>query len=285
MQAPALGFFKIAFQRYSLVSNHFQYFGAASLIALAAAGAVLVARRLRFDRKPLGYALAGVTLLVLGAMSFERARAYHSIVTLAADTLSKNDRSWVSLVNLGVTAAKAGEYEQGIGLLRRAYEIEPQDYSVRYNLGLYLLKSGTINGFAPGQLEECTRHLQEAVGLKQTSVAYAALGAALLKSNRPREAVESFEAGLRLQPPDAAMLVGIAGDLEAAGQPADAISYYERALKLDPQSLEIHYRLGLAPVEARSAQRGRLAPRTGCQFRSCQRRGSHCPRPSAVEIG
>jgi len=211
---------------------------------------VLAARSLNINNKPLGYALAGCVLLVLAGLTFERAKAYETIVALAEDTIAKNDESWVSYVNVGVATAAAGDSEEGLRLLRKAYELHPHDHSVRFNLGLYLLQAGTKSGFAPGQLDEIIDHLQTAVSLKETGPGYVALGTALIKANRPAEAAESYNASIRLREPDAGTLLSMATDLDAAGLTQEAVVYFEQALSQadrdadDAQSLEAHYRLG-----------------------------------------
>ena len=84
---PALGFVNIYPMRFSYVADHFQYHASIALIALAAAAGVTAFGRCTSDDSPLRVLAAGGLLLVLGAISQERTRAYRDLVTLYEDTL------------------------------------------------------------------------------------------------------------------------------------------------------------------------------------------------------
>jgi tetratricopeptide (TPR) repeat protein len=109
---------------------------------------------------------------------------------------------------------------------------------------------------ALGRPIEGQRHFVEAGQCDPDDAgAHFALGDALLEDHRPAEALSHYEAALRLQPERAAALHASMGDaLSRLGRPAEAIRNYETALRLNPDNDRA--RENLARIRAAAERHG-----------------------------
>ena len=78
-------------------------------------------------------------------------------------------------------------------------------------------------------------------------------GNALVDAKRPREAIEHYQAAVRLDPKAFMPHYNVANTLFALGDTAGAVADYESALRLKPNFPQAHFNLGLV-----FAQSGRL---------------------------
>ena len=117
---PVLGFFDSQFLVRWQVSDHLQYLPLMAPVALAAAAlaAGLNAKILR--------PVAGVLILILAVLSFQRAQAFASEEKLMRDTLAKNPNAWSAHDNLGVMLAMRQDYAAAIGHFETAASIGSQ---------------------------------------------------------------------------------------------------------------------------------------------------------------
>ena len=72
------------------------------------------------------------------------------------------------------------------------------------------------------------------------------LGVVRMRSGRPDEAMRLFREAIEREPGNAEALLYLAGALASAGRSADALPYFERALKAGPASTMALNGLGLA---------------------------------------
>ena len=99
--------------------------------------------------------------------------------------------------------------------------------------------------FCQGRLQIAESRFAEAVVTLENTLnrdrrfacAYNALGVALGRLNRPREARQAFEAAARLTPEWALPPFQIASQLIAAGEPAKALPYLRQAVAYHPRSV------------------------------------------------
>jgi len=131
---PVLGFFDQGFYRYSLVADHWQYYSIVGVIALVVAGGETISQRLdREQRRYLGV-FAGVVVVILGALTWQRSEVFHNGTTLFTDNLVHNPRSWVAHNNLGMELIKAGRKQEGIEHFRQALKLNPDFSDAQNNL-------------------------------------------------------------------------------------------------------------------------------------------------------
>ncbi len=106
---PVLGFFDQAFYRYSLVSDHWQYYSIVGVIALVVAGGEKVCRQWGGLSAPLGMAVGAAVVMAMGAVTWSRAAIYAHGETLWRDAVAKNPSAWVAHANLALALARAGQ--------------------------------------------------------------------------------------------------------------------------------------------------------------------------------
>ncbi|MGQ0554186.1 MAG: tetratricopeptide repeat protein [Planctomycetota bacterium] len=225
MLLPVLGFLDIYFMRYSLVSDHWQYF---ALIGPVALGSAWFAQRWRQAPRPAVLAcFALVVVCALGTLSFQRAQVFHDAETLWTDTLRKNAGCWLAHNELGLQRQRAGELEGAMLHYESALRLQPDFPEARNNLGLALM--------AAGRTEEALWHYGEAIRLQPHSTkSLINRGNALQRLGRHRDSLQDFYEVLRLEPARAEIHNNVGVLLCAVGQPWQAVPHFEQALRLAP---------------------------------------------------
>lgn len=206
-----------------------------------------------------------------GAWDFYRGHTFAGPERAAATTL-------ITAALEGLGQACVGDYVQSTAngpkrvLLQRAVDAYERLKTLRPNdQGLEVRQS-----FCLGRLQIAERHFAEAVVTLQASLkldpgfacAFNALGVALGRLNRPREARQAFETAARLTPEWALPPFQIASQYIAAGDLRGAQPYLEKAVAYNPRSvgtrwslLHVHRLLGqLSEVERQGAELVRLDP-------------------------
>jgi tetratricopeptide (TPR) repeat protein len=241
---PVLGLVNISFSRDSLVADHFQYLAAMGPLALVGAG---IARMADFvhGRSWLPSTLGAGILLVLGLLSWQRARVYQSEVALWADALAWNPNSWAVDDNLGSALLKERRVDEAIIQYQKALEINPGSAEIHDDLGIVLFQKGRVDEamvlfekaleidpdyaqahnnlgftlFQKGRVDEAVAHYQMALEIDPDyAFAHSNLGMALVQKGRLDEAITQFQDVLRLNPGDRAAQDNLAKVLAMARQ-------------------------------------------------------------------
>src|ERR1022692_74863 len=101
MLLPVLGFVNIYFMRYSLVSDHWQYFAIIGPLALAATGCKAALAAMTGGHK-WGTGICCATLLAgLGALTWKQCGMYIDEETLWETTIRLNPHCSLAYLNLG----------------------------------------------------------------------------------------------------------------------------------------------------------------------------------------
>jgi len=218
MLLPVLGFLNIAFMRFSLVADHWEYF---SIIApIAVAGALI--------KKPwVGAAL----LLTLGALTWNQCGMYASAETLWRTTIDHERDSWVAQCELGTILRERGQAREAMGCFEKALEINPNYGKAHSNLAYALLVTGRTG--------EAIAQFEKAVEIEPTDPAPASNLAWLLASCPDRSlrngarAVELARRADALTGGDKPIVLHtLAAAYAEAGQFPAAVETAQRALKL-----------------------------------------------------
>ncbi|MFP4036156.1 MAG: YcaO-like family protein [Desulfobacteraceae bacterium] len=130
----------------------------------------------------------------------------------------------------GLCLLSLGEAEEALGYLGEALDLDPEEEDIP-----------TVYSYMGQCLKEMERY-QEAASLLQEGLAMDSertdllnlLGFCLFKLGRHKEAIECFEALLRLDPSSAIDYANIASNYRELGDRAAAVRYYRLALELDP---------------------------------------------------
>ena len=245
---PALGFFNIYFQRYSLAADHWQYFSIIGVLALLVAVGERATRGL--GRQWNGRLICGVFSLaligLLGTLTWRQTRLYRDAETLWRDTLARNPKCWMAHNNLAVLLRNRGEKEEARAHYETALQLFPDNAEAHVGLGTVLAEGG--------QLREAIEHYDIALRLQPDSAdAHDDRGNALAQTGDLEAAIAEHRAAIKLNPRRAIAHFNLANALSQAGKLEEAIGEYKAALSLAPEMVSA--RNNLANL---LSQRGRL---------------------------
>jgi tetratricopeptide (TPR) repeat protein len=239
---PTLGLLNNPIFRYSLVFDHFQYLASMGPLALAGAGLTRYSDIVLPGKQWLQTIICAGLLLILGALSWQRAWVYQSEETLWTDTLAQNPNCWVGYNNLGHFLLQHGQVDGAFAQFQKALEINPNYAEAHNNLGIALEKKGRI--------VEAMEQYDQALNLMPNcaDAAYN-LGFALFQKGQVDAAIAQLQKALKIQPnyPEALSKLGIA--LFQKGQVNEGIAQFQKALEIDPDYAVAHYNLGIALVQ------------------------------------
>jgi Flp pilus assembly protein TadD len=137
-----------------------------------------------------------------------------------------------ALVSLGAALAKQGRYGPAAEYFSRALELDGGLGLAAYNLGISLLNLG--------RTEEAESAFTRAEKLcKEDLGTLAGIAAAYMKMGESRHAISLARSVLEKEPGNVEALYTVGLGLEAEGRPSDALNYFEAALRLRPGSTEI----------------------------------------------
>ena len=239
MLLPVLGFLDIYFMRFSLVTDHWQYFAFIGPIALAAAG-MTAAKRVCGAIMPFpGSILCGVLLALLGMLTWQRCCIFTDSTSLWRATASRNPGSSLVQYNLGCVLLETGDLEEATARFQKALQADPGLAEAHNNLGSLLLQKGLT--------DQAIAHFQTALETRSAFPdAHSNLGGALLQKGRVEEAVAQFQKALEIAPNDALTGYNLGSALLKCGRVDEAIAQFQRVLEIRPDLPEACSKLGMA---------------------------------------
>ena len=208
--------------------------------------------------------LAAAAAVVLGVLTWRQAGVYRDEVTLFSHVVTHNPEARDAHLNLASALIEAGRNEEGLAASRVAVEQRPESADAHSNLAL--AQMNLVQFQASGEslrraLELDPRHKsalqntaelhrkqgrhEEAVEAYQAvlarnrgyALAYAGMGDSLFHLQRYREAVDSLQQAVTLQPnlPMAGMLQVLMGRASRElGRPDAAEEHFRLAMAIDP---------------------------------------------------
>lgn len=238
--APTLGFLSVAFFRYSFVANHFHYIASVVLLAAAAACAArLLARASTPTARRCAHLGVALALALLGALSWQQARAYESLETLCRHTLARSPTSWLANNILGEMHLRRGEAERALPYLEAARQAGPDYFETLVNLAIAYMNLA--------RYDESIAQARHAVEVAPSQPdGYRHVADALQRSGRPGQAIPWYRQALERDPDSVGSLVGLGSALARAGRAEDAIPLLEAALLADARSVAALSNLGIA---------------------------------------
>ncbi len=239
MLFPVLGFFDQGFYRYSMVADHWQYYSIAGVTALAAAGTVVLGRRLHRGQHQVVGAVAAVVVIVLGALTWQRCLVFRNQETLFRDNLLHNPLAWIAHNNLGSALLLEGRVSDAVGHYEQALRLKPDFAEAQYNLGNAFLQEGKVS--------DAVGHYEQALRLKPDyAEAHNGLGVALVKTGKRDEAIKHYQQALRINPDYAKAHCNLGIELAQLGRLEEAREHLQQALRIKPDYAEAHYNLAIA---------------------------------------
>lgn len=172
----------------------------------------------------------------LGALLFELDRQEEAEASLRT-ALKLNDTSAVAHDYMGRLYAAKGEPSRGLGHLRRAVVLDPDNDESLYQLGLVHERLR--------QLPDAVKSFRAAIEANDRHIeAREHLASALASQSAYAEASEVLKVVLARRPDRARSLALLAECESRLDQNNEALDHFRRALEIDPTLGEVHYKLG-----------------------------------------
>ena len=218
------------------------------------------------------YGLAGVGLLCLGGLTWQRNPVWQDETTLWQDAQKKAPLMPRPHLRMGIQHRQAGRLKEAEAAFRHTLELDPENAAAFNNLGNLAEGRGDHQaavqaygkalqlrpGYAEALINLATLYsaqgrLDQALGLYQKALPvsrnreeiYNNLGTTYLKMDRFDQAEKALRQALALSRGRPGILFNLGGALEGQGRVAEAIQAYQQALQLDETYPKPYYNLGL----------------------------------------
>ncbi|MBI5764392.1 MAG: tetratricopeptide repeat protein [Planctomycetes bacterium] len=223
---PILGFVKFFFMGYSFVADHFQYLASPGPIALIAAIAS------KPMQKAAVRAAAIAVLLVLGALTFQRARVFKNSEALWNDVLAKSpSAARMAHENLAQHFTNLGRAPDAIPHFDAALAIKPDAIDTRMSYAVVL--------HAVGRIDDAIANLKQVLARDPVNyIAAVNTGLFLAEKGDLNSALMYYQRGIATKPDFATAHFNLARLYARLGRRDDAIKHYREAVRLDPADAE-----------------------------------------------
>jgi tetratricopeptide (TPR) repeat protein len=177
--------------------------------------------------------VAGCLLLILGCLTYRQLGYWHDDETLWRYTLSVTQQNYMAHDNLALALAKEGRSDEAVVEFRAAEALH------RYPPGQILELASYENrvGHPQEAIEECDSVLHSSPDRQIQAAAWSELGQAQLQVRQYDEAERSFQDALRVSPENGPSLVGSGVLALRARKPDAAVSWFARAVKVEPSAV------------------------------------------------
>ncbi len=223
---PILGFVKFFFMGYSFVADHFQYLASLGPIAMIAAVASKPMKR------PAVRTAAVVVLLLLGSLTFQRARVFKSSETLWNDVLGKSpSAARMAHENLAQHFTNVGRAPDAIPHFDKALALKPDAIDTRMSYAVAL--------HAVGRIDDAIASLKQVLAHDPVNyIAAVNTGLFLTEKGDLNAALMYYQRGIASKPDFATAHFNLARLYARLGRRDDAIKHYREAVRLDPGDAE-----------------------------------------------
>ena len=246
-----LGFLAVTFPLLGIVQNgpqiaadRYTYHAAPALALLAAGGGLML---LTTSVASLVRPAAIVLLAALGVLTWRQSHVWHDPTTFWTYVLSRDSESSIGETALGSLFVKERRYEEAIGHLEHATQLDPTYAEGHDNLGIAYSNVGRI--------DEGIAQFRTAISLApRNHEAHNNLGIALARQGKLQEAIAEYRAALAIKPDYADAQTNWGNASLRLGDIDDAVSHYGEAARIRPDLPDAQLNWGVA-----LAQRGRYA--------------------------
>jgi tetratricopeptide (TPR) repeat protein len=147
-----------------------------------------------------------------------------------------------------VKRASEGNYEKAIGIYKRVLELQPSFHAARRDLAMAYMETGDV--------ENATNHLIEVLRLDPKDVwSWVVLGNLYIREKGDPETGEKFlRKALELKPDDAWALNSLAAGFQKKGQTREAVDYFDKAIRANPEFANPYYGKALTLAEDGQSQ-------------------------------
>ncbi len=257
--------------RFSFVSDHWQYLGCISIMAVFGAGITLGLKRLGLWDQPAGRLAVALLLGVLALLTWRQARIYKNLDTLWSDTLVKNPDSSIAHNNYGVQLFRADRMDEALHQFTAALHCDPHNDAAMENIASIYMRKGLwqkaldyitqailANNYVVtrqtamaqclsrlGQTAKALPYYRNAIRLSPDKPqVYNDYGLALLDLKEPDKALAQFAIARRLNPSLPETYVDLSMVAESRHQYPRALDWCAKALALGPGKPYAEYQMG-----------------------------------------
>lgn len=159
--------------------------------------------------------------------------------------LAATDQSFDFYSSLGVLYVTLGQYDDALGVWKKAAAILPTSARIHYDLGMLYYRMGS-KAEAIRELTysiQCARFRSET---PQKVLALKTLGDIYLAQDNLVAAYQAYTRGIALEPEDTELKTNLAIISMKKGQFADASREFERILAKDPNNVKVLINIGIA---------------------------------------
>lgn len=220
---PAIGLVQVGIQS---TADRYTYLPLVGIFVIIAWGLPELFKGARQSRTLLPVA-AGVCLLALALCTYFQTCRWKDSITLYNYTLGVTRDNFTVHYNLGVYLAEKGRNDEAIHHFTEAVKIAPDFAEAHYNLGIVLAEKGRI--------EEAIRHFTKAVIIEpDLAEGHNSLAFHLDTMGRVEEAIYHYLQVVRIDPGNAEAHYRLAIDLAKKGRMNEAEKHRESAMRLNP---------------------------------------------------
>jgi protein O-mannosyl-transferase len=238
MLLPMSGLLYFDMHGFTTIADRFTYLPQIGLCIALAWGLADALQSMPFRRTVCGVG-AILILAALGYSAWRQTSVWRNNETLWKNAVARTSRNRMAYHALGNAYLDSGHVPEAIEQFQASVAIEPNDATVRYNLGVSLA--------AAGRIDEAIEQYAATVRLDPgNAAAHNNLGNALLMTGRLAKGMEHCREALRLDPELAEARFNIGDVLYSRGRVAEAIGEYRKAVKSKPEFAPAHYHLGIA---------------------------------------
>ena len=238
---PVIGLVQVGYQS---MADRYTYIPLIGIFVMLVWGLAELA-----DHRKLGLAWrlvpAAVMLLSLSGAARRQLSYWDSGLDLWSHTLAVNPNNFIAEDNLGDSLLTAGKPDEAYTHFRRAAEIMPRDPWSHGNMGAYLQQQG--------RLQEAIAEYRTTLSLSRDRVMIALtnanLGSAYRDLGDDKDALESYNEAIDINPYQANAYFGRAVLYRKQGKLAEAIRDFSKAVELQPTA-EGYVRLGQVLAQA-----------------------------------
>src|SRR5437762_11085410 len=147
------------------------------------------------------------------------------------------------LADRAVKRASEGQYDKAIGIYKRVLELQPSFHAARRDLAMAHMELGDV--------DNATNHLIEVLRLDPKDAwSWVVLGNLYIREKGDLETGEKFlRKALEIKPNDAWALNSLAAGFQKKGQTREAIDYFDKAIKANPEFANPYYGKALTLTE------------------------------------
>lgn len=243
--APAIGFFDVYPFLFSFVADHYQYHASMALIALAAAGATLAARRCGAAWQWPARIAAAAVIVMLAVVAHRETYDYVDNETLIRDNVAASPDAWAGHDHLGTHLASRGKHQEAIEEYRQALRLFPARAKLHTSIGISL---GAL-ARTDQAIEEFRLALAGPLADEDRHTAHLYLANLLGSQGQYDAAIANYRAAIALQS-DAQAMYNCALALRAKGDLGAAIQMLRQSVTTNPDVADSQHALGILLGEA-----------------------------------